>query len=78
MKVILHIDRLRLQGVPPHERERVLQQFIDSVQQQLAEPGAVEQLMAAGHRERLQGHVPPHGGGLGERAGHALVQGLRR
>lgn len=78
-RIVLHVDRVRLLGVDPAERERVVAELRETLQQQLAEPGAAERLAAIGHLESLRAVAGPPAPSaqppsLGHSAGQAIVR----
>lgn len=80
MKLVLHIDRLVLRGVPADQREAVLAGLQASLQRELAAPGAAGQAAATGHREALRARFAAPAGpqALGREAGRRLAAGVRR
>lgn len=81
MKLVLHIDRLVLRGVPPGRRDALVAELQAALTRELAQPGAAEAWAASGHRAALRLAVPggaAAGGGLATNAAAALAQGGRR
>jgi len=58
MRVVLHIDRLSLRGVPPEQRDAVVESLREGLTQAFAQPGVAAQWAASGHRERVRGQLP--------------------
>lgn len=71
-RVVLHIDRLVLHGVPAAERAAWLRHFEAELVRSLSQPGAAQAWAAAGQQPRLRCAGPAaSNGGTPERAGAA-------
>lgn len=71
-RVVLHIDRLVLHGVPMAERAAWLRHFEAELVHALSRPGAALAWATAGQQPRLRCTGPTTGsGGVPERAGAA-------
>ncbi|MCE2945586.1 MAG: hypothetical protein ACK515_23265 [bacterium] len=68
-RLVVHIDRLVLHGVAPSDRAALARALQQELQQQLAEPGALQRWTALDSRPRLQvaplRDAPPGGAALG-------------
>ena len=78
MKLVLHIDRLVMRGVPAREREAMLASLQTALAHELAQPGVADRWAASPNRDRVQQRFTPAAGRLAEDAAKALVQGSRR
>jgi hypothetical protein len=80
MKLVLHIDRLVLRGVPPDQREAVVAGLQAALVREFAQPGVAEQLANAGQRDRVRARfaAPDDAQALGRDAGRHLAEGVRR
>lgn len=56
-KLVLHIDRLRLHGVPPAERDALVASLRAGLEQAFAQDGVAGQWAERGHRERVRVQV---------------------
>ena len=59
LRVVLHIDRLSLRGVPREQRDAVVQGLQEGLAQAFAQPGVAQQWAGSGHRERVRGSFSP-------------------
>jgi hypothetical protein len=80
LRVVLHIDRVSLRGVPREQRDAVIEGLRDGLAQAFTEPGVVQQWAGSGHRERVRGSFaqPAEAASLGEAAAHHLAAGGTR
>jgi hypothetical protein len=74
-QLVLHIDRLVLQGVPAQQRERFVAQLQAALAEQFAAPGVAERWAAAGHRVQVRQRLPVSAmpANAADTAAHALV-----
>ena len=79
MKLVLHIDRLVLRGVPAAERDAVVASLHAALERELTAPGVAEGLAASGHRDRVRARFAPATGpqALGRDAAQRIVAGAR-
>lgn len=59
MKVVLHIDRLVLRGVPADERDALASGLRSALERELSRPGVAAQLVERGSRAVLSGRIAP-------------------
>lgn len=78
MKLVLHIDRLVLHGVPAGQREALVASLRSTLASELARPGVALQLAQLGQREALRSRVAPQANaqGLGREAALRIVGGM--
>jgi hypothetical protein len=76
MKVVVHIDRLVLQGVEPSQRDAFLAQLNARLASEFARPGVAEAWATTGHREtlRVRESFSAPEGSLGDATATALVR----
>jgi hypothetical protein len=78
-RLILHIDRLVLNGVRPEDRTAVAEALRAELQRQLASPQAVRRFISAGGAPRLDvGEVRLAIGAMPAEVGAAVAQGIAR
>jgi hypothetical protein len=79
-RVVLHIDRLVLRGVPAAQRDALVASMQQNLRRLLAEPGIVTPLRGLGERDRLRSGFAGHGGpaAVGAAAAQALVREVTR
>lgn len=53
-RIVIHIDRVTLRGVPPGERNRVVAELQESLIHHLSQPGAADRLAGIGHLESVR------------------------
>lgn len=80
MKLVLHIDRLVLNGVDPAERAALVRALHAGLERTLAESGAASRVAALqpSAHIRLPALRPQPGQTLGDAAAAALSRGLQR
>lgn len=79
MKLVLHIDRLVLRGVPEEQRDAWVSALQSAFQESLSQPGAADPWSKVGTRERIRVpgfHAEP--GAAPRQVGHAAVAALNR
>jgi hypothetical protein len=78
-RLVLHIDRLQLRGIPPEQREAVVAALRDELGRAFAEPGVAEQWAARGDRDRVGLRLPQTGepATLGREAARQLAKGAQ-
>ncbi|MES2100910.1 MAG: hypothetical protein V4569_13880 [Pseudomonadota bacterium] len=73
-RVVLHIDRLVLRGVPAAQREAVVRQLEAALSREFAAPGVAQAWTASGHRATLRARFEaPSAALLGDTAARALA-----
>jgi len=79
MKLVLHIDRLVLRGVPAAERDAVVAGLQASLVHELGLPGVAEQVAGSGHRDRVRAPfaAPSGAQALGRDAGRRIAHGMK-
>lgn len=82
-KVVLHIDRVVLNGYPRSDREAIAEGLRETLMQHYATPGAAAALQGQTSLDRLAaGRVAVPAGAtpqaIGAHAAHAVVKGLSR
>lgn len=79
MKVVLHIDRLSLHGVPREQRDAVVASLREGLVQVFAQPGVAAHWAESGHRERVCGRLPAptEPASLGRDAAQHIAGGVR-
>ncbi|VTU35480.1 hypothetical protein [Variovorax sp. PBL-E5] len=79
-KVVLHIDRLVLRGVPAAERDAVVAGLKAALAREFALPGVAERLASTGHRDAVRARfaAPAGAQALGRDAGRHMAAGVRR
>lgn len=79
-RIVLHIDRLVLRGIPPAEIEAFTAALQQELQSQLATPGMAETLSSIGHQARMkvgEVHSPKSSSeGLGQTVAQRIMGGL--
>lgn len=78
-RLVLHIDRLVLRGIEPHDAKAISAGLQAELQRRLATPGAVDALVEGGDRARLrlQTHTAGQAPASGARAlGRAIADGI--
>lgn len=78
-RVVLHIDRLVLNGIDRHDADAVAAGVRAELQRVLSRPGAAAQVATAGDQSRLRGaQVQVEHGVAGGELGTAVGQGIAR
>lgn len=73
-RVVLHIGRLVLRGVPAAQREALVRQLEAALASEFCAPGVVQSWTASGHRATLRARFDvPSAERLGDAAAHALA-----
>ena len=77
VKLVLHIERLRLHGVAPEQRDALVAGLETGLAQALVQDGVAERWAGSGHRERVRLQVPGSAdpAALGESAARSMVTG---
>jgi hypothetical protein len=77
LRVVLHIDRVSLRGVPREQREAVVEGLREGLAQAFIQPGVAQQWAGSGHRERVRGSFsqPADAWSLGRDAGRHIAGG---
>jgi len=77
-RVVLHIDRLVLRGVPAGECEAVVRQLKAALAREFAVPGVADAWAADGHRAQRRTRFAAGAAALGDAAARALVAPTER
>lgn len=77
-RVVLHIDRLVLHGVPAAERDALVRQFEAALVREFAAPGVADAWVAGGHRAQRRARFAAQATTLGDAAARALVASPER
>lgn len=73
-RVVLHIDRLVLRGVPAAQRDAVVRQLEATLARELGAPGVGQAWIASGHRATLRARFEASSLALlGDAAARALI-----
>nr|WP_298143354.1 hypothetical protein [uncultured Pseudomonas sp.] len=78
-RIVLHIDRLVLRGIDPHDAEALSRAVQTELQRLFAEPGSATALAASGNRARVSSaDVRLPAGGNDRALGRAIATGVDR
>lgn len=59
VRVVLHIDRVSLRGVPREQRDAVVDGLREGLAEAFMEPGVAQQWAGSGHRAHIRGSFTP-------------------
>ncbi len=77
VKLVLHIGRLQLKGVPAEQRDALVAGLREGLQEAFAQEGVAQRWAESGHRERVRGQVAASADlfAFGEAAARSIVDG---